>query len=92
MPASDDFRTAPVDPADAHAVFRELERGMGHELVHDGNVDALIDIARARGHLLLEQELREWRSPCGDGSDSGGDLPGMVPASPPRPGPTEERS
>lgn len=51
---------------DVEAIYRQLRKGLGHELVTDANVFALIDIARQRGDSLLEQELREWQSPCGD--------------------------
>lgn len=52
--------------SDPEAIFRELKTGLGHELVTDANVDAIIDVAKRHGHQLLEQELREWRSPCGE--------------------------
>jgi len=45
-------------------VYRQLVRGLGHELVNDDNVDALIKRAEADGHTVLAIELREWRAPC----------------------------
>jgi hypothetical protein len=42
---------------------------MGHELVNDDNVFALIAIAQQDGHQLLETELREWQAPCSDSKD-----------------------
>lgn len=45
-------------------VFEKLEQGLGHELVNDGNVDALIEMAQRAGHRVLEQELREWKASC----------------------------
>lgn len=43
-------------------IYRQLHRGVGHEWVDDGNVKPLIEMAVAKGHRLLEIELREWRS------------------------------
>ena len=61
MPA----QPAATDP-EAEAIFRQLKLGLGHELVTDANVDAVLEVARRHGHVLIEQELHEWRSPCGD--------------------------
>lgn len=51
---------------DTQAIYRLLKKGLGHELVNDGNVFELIEIAQRHGDRLVEQELREWESPCGD--------------------------
>ena len=61
--------STPADGADPTEIYRKLKRGLGHELVTDANVDALIALAEQDGHLLLQQELREWRAPCSDGSE-----------------------
>ena len=45
-------------------VYRLLLRGLGHELVNDGNVHALIKRSEADGYVLLATELREWQAPC----------------------------
>ncbi|MFT3859518.1 MAG: hypothetical protein QM742_19120 [Aquabacterium sp.] len=45
-------------------IYRELQRGAGHQWVHDGNVQALIDMAVTRRHRLIEVQLREWRASC----------------------------
>jgi hypothetical protein len=50
--------------SDTREIYRQLKRGLGHEWVNDDNVFELIDMARLDGHQLLEQELREWQSPC----------------------------
>lgn len=60
---------------DIQHIYRQLKKGLGHELVNDGNVFALIDMAAQGGHQLLEQELREWQSPCG--STTAADNPGQ---------------
>ncbi len=54
-----------VDNQDPVEIFHLLKRNQGRELVNDGNVVALIAIAHHEGHQILEQELREWRAPCG---------------------------
>ncbi len=56
--------------------FRELQRGRGRERVEDGNVKALIALARERHDAQLELLLREWQSPCGEGA---GTLPPTLP-------------
>ena len=58
-------------------IYRQLKLGLGHELVNDGNVFALIAIAQADGNKLLETELREWQAPCSDSMD--GPRPTMAP-------------
>lgn len=50
--------------ADHLDIYRKLKRGVGHELVNDDNVFALIKLAAQDGNALIEQELREWQSPC----------------------------
>lgn len=50
-------------------IYRKLKRGLGHELVTDDNVFALIDLAQREGQIQLATQLREWQSPCSDGSD-----------------------
>src|SRR5687768_4081295 len=40
-------------------IYRQLEKGLGHELVNDDNVHALIRRAEQDGHTVLAQELRE---------------------------------
>ena len=45
-------------------VYRKLLKGLGHELVTEDNVDALIRRAEGDGHPVLAEELREWRAPC----------------------------
>jgi hypothetical protein len=45
-------------------VYRQLVKGLGHELVNDGNVFALIKRAEQDGHTVLAEELREWQAPC----------------------------
>jgi hypothetical protein len=52
------------DSTDPQHIYRQLKLGLGHELVNDQNVFALIALARQDGHQLLEKELREWRVPC----------------------------
>jgi len=46
-------------------VYRKLVKGLGHERVNDGNVDALIRRAVQDGHTVLAIELREWQATCG---------------------------
>ena len=67
------------DPNDMQHIYRQLKVGLGHELVNDKNVFALIDIARQDGHKLLEKELREWQAPCNP-DDSG--LPSTIAPTP----------
>ena len=52
------------------AIFDALRHGRGRERVDDGNVDALIAMARREQDAQLELLLREWRSPCGDDPES----------------------
>lgn len=63
-------KTVPTTPADTDAsdldsVYQALLSGVGHELVTEANVTALIDRAEADRHPVLAAELREWRAPCG---------------------------
>ena len=62
---------------DLQHIYRQLKLGLGHELVNDDNVFALIDIAHQDGHQILETELREWQAPCSDSND--GPRPTMAP-------------
>lgn len=50
---------------DLQDIYRQLEKGVGHELVNDENVEGLIQLARQHGNTLLETTLNEWRSSCG---------------------------
>ena len=70
--------------SDTQHIYRQLKLGLGHELVNDGNVFALMAIAHADGNTLLETELREWQAPCSDSDD--GPRPTM------RPGPASRSS
>ncbi|HET9642462.1 MAG TPA: hypothetical protein VFP68_03670 [Burkholderiaceae bacterium] len=56
-------------PEELLAIYRKLKKGVGHELVTDENVFALIDIAARDGNKHIEALLREWQSPCSDGSE-----------------------
>lgn len=49
---------------DVEDVYQLLLKGIGHELVTEDNVDALIRRAKGDGHPVLAEELREWRAPC----------------------------
>ena len=53
-------------------VYQQLLKGLGHELVNDGNVAALIKRADADRHTILAIELREWQAPCAVGAKGGG--------------------
>lgn len=55
-------------PTDPDSIFRLLKRGLGHELVSGDNVGELIQLAIAHGQPLIEQELREWHTGCGNGA------------------------
>ena len=60
----------PTTPSDTDAsnldsVYQALLKGVGHELVTDANVHALIARAEADNHPVLAAELREWQAPCG---------------------------
>jgi len=54
-----------TDASDLDSVYQALLQGVGHELVTEANVDALISRAEAGNHPVLAAELREWRAPCG---------------------------
>ena len=58
-----------VDAADVDSVYQALVQGVGHELVTDANVQALISRADADNHPVLAAELREWRSATGEGAN-----------------------
>ena len=67
---SSNATSVPTTPADTQAgdldsVYQALVHGVGHELVTDANVGALIARADADRHTVLAAELREWRAPCG---------------------------
>ncbi len=70
------MKTQDTSPELQH-IYRQLKLGLGHELVNDDNVFALIAIAHEDGHQLLETELREWQAPCSDSND--GPRPTMAP-------------
>ena len=70
------MKTQDTSPELQH-IYRQLKLGLGHELVNDDNVFALIAIAHQDGHQLLETELREWQAPCSDSND--GPRPTMAP-------------
>ncbi len=53
-----------ANETDLDEILRRLQRGQGHELVHDGNVKDLIRLAVTRGDRLTETLLREWTAPC----------------------------
>lgn len=56
-----------LDPAvGIEDIYNALQHGAGREHVTDGNVAALIVLAKQRGDVQREYLLREWRSPCGD--------------------------
>lgn len=46
-------------------IYHKLKLGTGRELVNDGNVQELIQIAHGYGDELVETLLREWEAPCG---------------------------
>jgi hypothetical protein len=54
-----------TDAADLDSVYQALVKGVGHELVTDANVMALIERAEAENHPVLAAELREWQAACG---------------------------
>ena len=47
-------------------IYDALAHGRGREWVDDGNVDALVAMAKRAGDSQLELLLREWRSACGE--------------------------
>lgn len=51
---------------DTKEIYRQLKIGVGHEHVNDQNVFDLIALAVLDGNAPLEQQLREWQSPCSD--------------------------
>ena len=65
------------DSTDPQHIYRQLKLGLGHELVNDDNVFALIAIAKQDGHQVIETALREWQAPCSDSKD--GPRPTMAP-------------
>ena len=57
---------APELNEDTKEIYRQLKIGVGHEHVNDQNVFDLIALAVLDGNIPLEQQLREWQSPCSD--------------------------
>lgn len=57
MPAQN--ATPPLDD-----IYRQLQKGAGHQWVNDDNVQDLIDMAVSNRHRLIEVQLREWRASC----------------------------
>ena len=74
-------RDPPQREQDLDRIYDALSHGRGREWVDEGNVDALVAMARRAGNAQLELLLREWRSPCGEDA-SAVQLPPAVP--PPR--------
>lgn len=72
MSSSSPSQPASSGEEDIQAIFRSLKHGAGREKVNDGNVDALIVLAKAHGEVQLEYLLREWRSDCGEHIDASG--------------------
>ena len=56
---------AGTDASNLDSVYQALLQGVGHELVTEANVTALMERAEAGHHPVLAAELREWRAPCG---------------------------
>lgn len=54
-----------IDPGETERIYRELRKGLGHEMVTEHNVKALIARAQQDGEELLAEELREWAAGCG---------------------------
>ncbi|HKY02304.1 MAG TPA: hypothetical protein VJM53_07115 [Burkholderiales bacterium] len=65
------MRNPPVsEPSDElREIYHLLKIGVAHEKVNDGNVFHLIDLAVRYGDKHIEALLREWQSPCSDGSE-----------------------
>lgn len=72
MSDSPGSQPAPDMGQDVLGIFKALKRGVGRERVSDGNVDALIALAKEHGEVQLEYLLREWRSDCGENVDASG--------------------
>ncbi|MCC7059899.1 MAG: hypothetical protein IT508_06665 [Burkholderiaceae bacterium] len=68
-------RSVPYPPH-IEEIYRQLKRGLGHQLVTDENAEELIRRAERDGQAVLAQELREWKFPC-----KPDDLDGAAPAS-----------
>jgi len=58
-----------TDASNIDSVYQSLLKGVGHELVTDGNVEELIRRADADRHPVLAAELREWRFATGPESN-----------------------
>lgn len=54
----------PTSPDDLDAIYQQLVKGVGRELVNDDNVEPLAKRAEQDGHSILATELREWAAPC----------------------------
>lgn len=54
-----------IDPVETERIYRALRKGLGHELVNEHNVKALLARAEQDGHGILAEELREWSAGCG---------------------------
>lgn len=54
-----------IDPVETERIYRELRKGLGHELVTEDNVRSLMARAEQDGHAILVEELREWAAGCG---------------------------
>ena len=54
-----------TSPPSAADIYRALKHNLGHELVTDENVEAVIEVAQEHGDVQTEYLLREWRSTCG---------------------------
>src|SRR5262249_55743566 len=65
--------------ADPQHIYRQLKLGLGHELVNDDNVSALMALARQDGSEQIEKQLREWRVP---GNADGSNLPSTIAPTP----------
>jgi hypothetical protein len=70
MSSAPSSQSTVANAEDLLGIFRSLKRGVGQEKVNDGNVDALIALAKEHGEVQLEYLLREWRSDCGENVDA----------------------
>lgn len=56
--------TQGIEADDLDGIYRQLVKGVGHELVTEANSEALARRADKDGHTVLATELREWKMPC----------------------------
>lgn len=63
-----------IDPVETERIYRELRKGLGHQLVTEDNVRALMARAEQDGQAMLVEELREWAA--GRGAPARGPEPG----------------